>query len=92
MVGKLQHWKEGTDFGQSRFGHPDLTDFGQSNFEQSILGSGVCHGGSPKGGGPKGGGPEGWGPKFRSFFFSFPATVFFYSPSLVSLSWNFGGV
>ena len=25
---------EGTDFGQSRFGHPDLTDFGQSNFGQ----------------------------------------------------------
>ncbi len=25
---------EGTDFGQSRFGHPDLTKFGQSNFGQ----------------------------------------------------------
>ena len=24
-------WEE-TDFGQSRFGHPDLTNFGQSNF------------------------------------------------------------
>ena len=29
---------EGTDFGQSRFGHPDLTNFGQSNFGQSIFG------------------------------------------------------
>ena len=30
--------QEATDFGQSRFGHPDLTSFGQSNFGQSILG------------------------------------------------------
>ena len=29
---------EGTDFGQSRFGHPDLTNFGQSTVGQSILG------------------------------------------------------
>ena len=29
---------EETDFGQSRFGHPDLTNFGQSNFGQSIFG------------------------------------------------------
>ena len=32
------HMKEGIDFGQSRFGHPDLTNFGQSNFGQSIFG------------------------------------------------------
>ena len=62
---------EGTDFGQSRFGHPDLTDFVQSNFGQSnpilnnlFLGSGVCHGGGPKGWGPR------WveGKKFRALF------------------------
>ena len=29
---------EEADFGQSRFGHPDLTNFGQSNFGQSIFG------------------------------------------------------
>ena len=29
---------EGTNFGQSRFGHPDLTNFGQSNLGQSIFG------------------------------------------------------
>ena len=29
---------EGTDFGQSRFGHQDLNNFGQSNFGQSIFG------------------------------------------------------
>ena len=29
---------EESDFGQSRFGHPDLTNFGQSNFGQSIFG------------------------------------------------------
>ena len=29
---------EEADFGQSRFGHPDLTNFGQSNFGHSILG------------------------------------------------------
>ena len=59
---------EGTDFGQSRFGHPELTNFCQSNlgqsifgqsfFGQSILGSGVCHG--PKGWGPN---PEKIGPR-----------------------------
>ena len=67
---------QGTDFGQSRFGHPDLTNvgqsnFGQSNFGQSISGSGVCHG--PQGGAPNGGarewGPEGWrAAKFLVFF------------------------
>ena len=71
-----QEISEETDFGQSRFGHPDLTNFGQSNFVQSIFGhrgfgpanfgqsvfgSGVCHGGAPKGVGPK---PrKKWGPK-----------------------------
>ena len=29
---------EETDVGQSRFGHPDLTNLGQSNFGQSIFG------------------------------------------------------
>ena len=29
---------EETDFGQSRFGHPDLTNFGQSDFGQSNFG------------------------------------------------------
>ena len=29
---------EETDFGQSRFGHPDLSNFGQSNFGQSNFG------------------------------------------------------
>ena len=29
---------EGTDSGQSHFGHPDLTDLGQSNLGQSIFG------------------------------------------------------
>ena len=33
--------KEETDFGQFRFGHPDLTNSGQSNFGQSNFGSGV---------------------------------------------------
>ena len=28
-------WAEETDFGQSRSGHPDLTNFGPSNFGQS---------------------------------------------------------
>ena len=29
---------EETDFGQSRFGHPDLANLGQSNFGQSFFG------------------------------------------------------
>ena len=69
---RTQHWvqlvtmansAEGTDFGQSRFGHPDLTNLGQSNFGQSNSGSGVCHG--PKGGAQtqKKSGPEVWGPE-----------------------------
>ena len=34
---------EETDFGQSRFGHPDLANLGQSNFGQSIYGHlGFC--------------------------------------------------
>ena len=70
--------QEETNFGQSRFGHPDLTNLGQSNFGQSISGSGVCHGGALEGGprtgevgrlqgkGPnpeKVGTPKGGGPK-----------------------------
>ena len=42
-VGHEVHQGEGgeqeeANFGQSRFGHPDLTNFGQSNFGQSIFG------------------------------------------------------
>ena len=65
---------EGTDFGQSRFGHPDLTNLGQSNF-----GSGVCHGGAQRVGpkprknrAPKGG----TGPKISLFSFPSPAPIF----------------
>ena len=32
---------EGTNFGQTRFGHPDLTNFGQSNFGQSNFGQSI---------------------------------------------------
>ena len=65
---------EGTDFGQSRFGHPDLTNVGQSNFGQSIFGSGcVCHGGAPKGGGPKGGPRRVGGAQISRFFFLLPS-------------------
>ena len=62
----MHRW-EGTDFGQSRFGHPNLTNFGQSIF-------GALKGGAPKGWGPervgprKGGALKGWGPKFRRLF------------------------
>ena len=70
---------EGTDFDQSRFGHPDLTNFGQSIFGQSIWIC-VCHGGAPsvepkprknrapKGGVPKGGALKGGGPNISRFF------------------------
>ena len=76
---------EGTDFGQSRFSHPELTNFGQSNCGQSIFGSGVCH--VPKGWGPnpekigprRVGPPKGGGPKFRVFFFRLPPVSFFLS-------------
>ena len=98
-------WSEETDFGQSRFGHPDLTNFGQSNFGQSIFGQyfGVMVGpqrvggqtqkqcGAPKGGAPKGGGPKGGGPKFRAFFPS-PAVFYSFFPLFWSFSLNFGGV
>ena len=50
--------KEETDLCQPRFGHPDLANLGQSRFVQSILGSGVCHGGAQRGRGP-----EGWAAK-----------------------------
>ena len=68
LMGGVQ---EEADFGQSRFGHPDLTNFGQSNFGQSqfwpiqfwpIQFFGQC-GGAPKVGAPKGGAPQGWGPE-----------------------------
>ena len=97
---------EGTDFGQSRFGHPDLTNFGQSNLGHSISGSGVCHGPkgwaqtqkkwSPEGWGPKGaapkGGPEGWGAQNFALFFPSPTTNFALFISLCVFSWSFGGV
>ena len=57
---------EGTDFGQSRFGH---RGFGPANFEsifgQSIFGSGVVS--WPKGGAQtqKKSGSEGWGPAIK---------------------------
>ena len=64
---------EDTDFGQSRFGHPDLTNFGQSNFGQSISGSGFCS----NGWGPN---PEKIGPRRVglqiSRFFSVSTTSF----------------
>ena len=98
---------EGTDFGQSRFGHPDLTNFGQSNFGQSISGSGVCvmapkdgpkprkngarKGGAPKGAAPKGG-PEGWGAQNFALFLPSPTTNFALFISLCVFSWSFGGV
>ena len=86
--------KEETDFGQSRFGHPDLT-----NFRQSILGH--------RGFGPANlgqnqfwpihlwiwcvswWGPEGWGPKISPFVFplSLPFSLFL---SLSGCLLNFG--
>ena len=88
---------ERTDFGQSRFGHPDLTNFGQSNFGQSnfgqfISGSGVCR---PKGGAQtqKKSGPEAWGAQNFALFFSVsPPPVSLFLLSLGVFSWNFGGV
>ena len=81
-VGKM----EGTDFGQSRFGHLDLANFDQSNCGQSIsgpsiFGCGVYHGEAPKGGaqtqkkwspkpGKCGAPMGGWGPNFRVFSLS----------------------
>ena len=86
---------EGTDFGQSRFSHPELTNFGQSNCGQSIFGSGVCH--VPKGwgpnpekigprrvGAPKGGGPEGWGAQNFVLFFSSPTSFVLFVSHCVS--------
>ena len=86
---------EGTDFGQSRFGHPDLT--------KSIWIVCVCHGGAqrvgptqknraPKVGAPKGG-PRRVGEQNFTVFFSFfrPHSRSFYL-SLGVFSWNFGGV
>ena len=76
--------QEETDIGQSCFGHPDLANFGQSNFGNRC-GSGVCvcHGGA-KGWGlnpEKVGAPKCEGPEIRSFCLS-----------LGVLSWNFGCV
>ena len=69
---------EETDFGQSRFRHPDSTNFGQSILGQSIflanifgvmvkphrVGAKPRESGGPRRVGPqKGGAPEGWGPR-----------------------------
>ncbi len=93
---------EGTDFGQSRFGHPDLTKFGQSNFGQIQFWPthfwpelvfqwfhNLC---GPEGLGPEGEwGPEGWGPKI-SRFFSVSTIIFaLFCLSLGVFSWFFGG-
>ena len=93
---------EGTDVGQSRFGHPDLTNLGQSIFGQSISGSGVCHGpkgwaqtqkkSGPQGGAPKGGAPKGGLPKISRFFSLSRHKIRSFLPSLEVYSWNFGGV
>ena len=80
----------------TRFGHPDLTNVGQSNFGQSNSGSGVCHG--PKGGAqtqknraPKGGPPKGGAQNFALFFPSpIPIFAIFLFPLCLSLI--FGGV
>ena len=59
--------EEGTDFGQSSFGHPDLTNLGQSNFGQSNFGQSNLGqsnlGQSISGSIPEKSGPEGWGQK-----------------------------
>ena len=75
---------EGTDFGQSRFGHPDLTrpilakaNFGQSNFGQSNFLANILGVIKPrKSGSPEGWGPEGWGPKISRSFFPLPPQFF----------------
>ena len=85
-----------TVLGQSIFGHPYLTTFGQNQFwpihfwpklssvlvvSQSVRPRRV---GAPKFVGPEGvGAPKGGEPKISRFFFS-PATIFFLS----SLSWG----
>ena len=81
-------WEE-ADFGQSRFGHPDLTNFGHrglgpANFDKANFGQSffffwptfLVSWWSPEGWGPEGWGPEGWGPEISLFFFPSPATVF----------------
>ena len=68
---------EGTDFGQSRFGHPDLTNLGRSNLGQSNLGRSiwiwvcVCHGVGPR----RVGHPRVGGPRISRFFFPLPPFV-----------------
>ena len=86
-------WEE-ADFGQSRFGHPDLTNFGQSNFGQSIFWPiqfwpiqfwnpifwpiFLVSWWGPEGWGPEGWGPERWGPKISRFFFPSRHSFFFF--------------
>ena len=78
--------KEGTDFGQSRFGHPDLTNFGQSIWIRVCVSWWGSNCGTPKGGAARSVG----GPKFRAFFPS-PAPIFaLFCLSLGVFSWNFG--
>ena len=65
--------REETDFGQSRFGHPDLTNLGQSNFGQSNWAQ------TQKNRAPKGGAPKGLGPKISRFFSVSPPVSLFFS-------------
>ena len=99
---------EETDLGLFNFGHPALTQIGQSNLGLSVFGSGVCHGGPPRGGpedwgqwspkgwalkgGPLKVGPEGWGAQNFAFFPSPASIVVPFFLSLGVFSWNFGGV
>ena len=91
---------EGTNFGQSRFHHPDLTNLGQSQFwpkpiwaspilVNPIFGSGRCQGAPKVGLKPRKGAQEvapkgGGSPKFRAFF-SLPPEISFFLLSLGSL-------
>ena len=84
---------EGTDFGQSRFGHPDLTNFGQSIFANPFLDL-VCVM-APKGGAQtqKKSCPEGWRAQNFALFFPSPASSFalFVSHCVSSRVFFFGG-
>ena len=57
------------------------SDFGQSNFDQSIFGQNLCFCGFTIRGGPEGvGAPKGGGPKILCFFFPLPPQFSFFSP------------
>ena len=77
---------EGTDFGQSRFGHPDLTNYGQSNFGQSNLANPIwpildC--GAAKSWGPPRVGPRRVGAQNFALFSLSRHNFLFFFPSLV---------